>query len=110
MPHGSLDTWAETFVSLSAPEDSVKTVARRLRTELSAVLEPLSKRGWGVVRRGAHVAGFINGLPFIYHVHMGEQRLGEHPPKLHPEYPTAQMSTVDQRQHLADGSCAQSRN
>jgi hypothetical protein len=110
MPRGSLDMWAATFVESLCAEDSVKAVAIRLETELSAVLEPLSKRGWGPVRRGAHVAGFIDGLPYIYHVHTGDPRLGEHAPRLHPEYPTAQMSTVDHRQHLADGHCAQLRN
>jgi hypothetical protein len=110
MPHGSLETWAATFVDSLCAEDSVKAVALRLETELSAVLEPLSRRGWWPVRRGAHVAGFIDGLPYIYHVHTGDPRHGEHAPKVHPEYPTVQMSTGDHRQHLADGYCAQLRN
>lgn len=111
MPLGSLDSWAATFVETLTAADSVETTGRRLEAELSSVLEPLPKRGWYDVRRGVHVAGFIDGLPHIYHVHTGDPRQGEHAPSLRQDFPVDHMPSLDDyRQHLADGRCAQLRN
>jgi hypothetical protein len=59
MLRGSLDLWAATFVEALTAADSVENVGRRLETELSSVLEPLPKRAWHEVRRGAHIAAYF---------------------------------------------------
>lgn len=64
------------------------------------------------LRRGVHVAGFIDGLPHLYHCHMGE-----HPPKpqsamqVHKDYPDIHGGGLEAyRARIKNGLPGQLRN
>jgi len=60
-------------------------------------------------RRGVHVAGYVDGLPHIYHCHMGHDGEAERELSCYHDYPGE--SDLDRyRQRLTEGPPAQLRN
>jgi hypothetical protein len=110
IPGQEFGSWAQGFVSGLAPQTTLRTATELLANELRGLLEPVTK-SWGIQRRGVHVAGFVDGVPHIYHVHTGDPQIAHHPPRAYFDFPHEHTSGDGEYQEaLASGKRAQLRN
>ena len=80
-----LDYWLADYArDRIKPGMLPRAVAEDLSESLNAALEPDFRSGITKgLRRGVHVAGYRNGIPELYHVHMGEEKGPHLPLKVH---------------------------
>jgi hypothetical protein len=86
LPGKSMEYWMPDFVSEISETDTLEAVGKRLADELTSRLT-VPNMSWGDYRRGIHLAGYVNSIPHIYHVHTGEPTQGHHPPHLYYDIP-----------------------
>ena len=69
------DYWLQRFVSSLPASADIDDVADALASDLNAALQPdyRTTGGTAAMRRGVHVAGYIQGIPHLYHIHMGHE-------------------------------------
>jgi len=66
----TLDIWLADFLNaISRPAPPLRRIGELLVAELSHALNTTSSE---TRRRGVHIAGFEDGLPALYHAHMGD--------------------------------------
>lgn len=79
----------------------MESVASRLAESLSVDLTAAGVDSWNDLRRGVHVAGYVDGLPHLYHVHTGGDLTAQHEPRLFRDFPyEAGVSLADYRARL----------
>jgi hypothetical protein len=86
-----LASLADGFDENTSLEAAAERVAHQLDEKLRALAEEL--HGWGILRRGVHVSGFVRGIPHIYHVHTGDPNHGSHAPRVYRDYPDIHIGT-----------------
>lgn len=97
-----MDRWLSAFIAdQTAAGDRLADVASRLADSLNADLSALGPVAWNKQRRGIHVAGYVEGLPHLYHVHTGGDANASHELRVFPDFPFgAQISLADYRDRL----------
>jgi hypothetical protein len=82
-----MDSWLDSFIASNDTKAAdVESLGASLERELRSALKSES-RTWNQMRRGLHIAGFIHGIPHIYHLHTGGDLANQHEPKLFRDYP-----------------------
>jgi hypothetical protein len=76
-----LDYWLADYArNRIKPGMPPKEVAEDLGESLNSALQPDFRNGIAKgLRRGVHVAGYKDGIPELFHVHMGEEEGPHHP-------------------------------
>jgi hypothetical protein len=85
-----IDSWIADFIDFSiAPGDDLETIGGRLTVQLN---EELSKMGksWDELRCGLHLAGYMNGVPRLWHIDTGHDRGSQHELRLYHDFPEDQ--------------------
>jgi hypothetical protein len=86
--------------------DASDLLAERINEQLAPFASKL--HGWGELRRGVHVSGYVDGLPCIYHVHTGASHDANHSLRVHRDFPDVHGGGADaHRQSLLEGKRAQ---
>jgi hypothetical protein len=83
-PGGGWSQWVLQFVNSVTAEESLDVVAERFCTEVNAQLNRLDIEPG---RRGAHFAGFVKGIPHLYHVHTGGEGETQHGLRVFRDFP-----------------------
>jgi len=83
-----LDRWLTDFIGrrLTA-DDGLEVACTRLADDLNAALSANGPVDWNDQRRGVHVAGFVDGLPHLYHVHTGGDLNAQHELRVFKDFP-----------------------
>src|SRR5688572_28729252 len=83
-PGGKYSEWVGEFVETITREEPLSVTAERFCSDANSRLH----EGFGDHdRRGAHFAGFVGGVPHIYHVHTGKEDKPQHELTLFRDYP-----------------------
>lgn len=78
-----LDYWMDDFVDSEVHNgDTVVSVGEKLNTALN-----LRDTEWEQNVKGIHVAGFMDGVPVLYHVHCDRENEPPHELRLYRDYP-----------------------
>lgn len=80
------DRWLAKFITTISPTESLPSIADRLAANLNQELSN-EHRPWSDLRRGIHVAGYVDGLPHLYHVHTGDPAIEEHELRVFRDFP-----------------------
>jgi len=101
-----MDNWLDEFIVANDSKNAdVESLGAILECELRSALKSES-RSWNQMRRGLHIAGFIGGIPHIYHLHTGGDLTNQHEPTLFRDYPYGiQLSPEEFRDRLQAGPC-----
>lgn len=80
------DRWLSQFIASIRDSESLPAIADRLAAELN---HELVKEGepWSELRRGIHIAGYVDGLPHLYHIHTGDPAVEEHELRVFKDFP-----------------------
>ena len=91
-----MDRWLADFIrSQIGSEDRLETACRKLAAALNSALSAAGPVNWNDHRRGVHVAGFVDGLPHLYHVHTGGDPSAQHELRVFRDFPFGINVTLD---------------
>lgn len=84
----SMDMWLQEFISTSVDfGDQLEDVASRLADSLNQAIAGSGTVSWNRERRGIHIAGYVDGLPHLYHVHTGGDPNAQHELRVFRDFP-----------------------
>lgn len=99
-----MDWWLARFIREHVERtDGLLSVAQKLADRLN---EDLRSTGapWEALRRGIHVAGYVDGLPCAYHVHTGTEGEPQHELRVFKNFPDdLEIGLPAYRRYLKDG-------
>lgn len=81
-----IDLWLNDFVDCIEEKAPLDRVASRLVTSITVELEQENKP-WKDLVFGIHIAGYINDLPRLWHIHCGHSNEPPHEPRLYHDFP-----------------------
>lgn len=83
----AMDAWLESFIAKRIQSgDSMPVIADRLAVEMNLQLRATG-RPWAELRRGIHIAGYVDDLPCLYHIHTGGDLAAQHELRVHKDFP-----------------------
>jgi hypothetical protein len=88
------DTWLSQFIASIRTAEPLGVIAQRLADELNAELSR-EGRPWSELRRGIHIAGYVDRLPHLYHVHTGDPTLPQHELQVFKDFPYIHAEDLD---------------
>ena len=90
-----MDTWVKKFIDSRINEnENIESVGQKLTAEIRSELEKENKP-WTDLVFGIHLAGYMNDLPRLWHIHCGHNNEPPHEPRLYHDYPEDQNWTED---------------
>jgi hypothetical protein len=106
------DLWLSRFIGNQVFEqDGLADVCERLAATMNAALSRNGAPDWNRERRGIHVAGYVDGLPHIYHLHTGAENEPQHELRVFKDVPFGVPLTIEEHaERLRDGLGSQLRN
>lgn len=90
-----MDAWLARFIERHDSQSmGLEGMAKSLA---SALTEDLSKEADSGerLRRGIHIAGYVDGLPHLYHVHTGDEGTPQHFPRVFKDFPYVRQPDLD---------------
>ena len=91
-----MDVWLSSFIGRIEPGLPLDSVAERLAQELNSGIDRGKQSG---DRRGIHVAGYVNGLPHLYHLHTGNEGEPQHELRVFKDFPYVHVPSVSEYEH-----------
>jgi hypothetical protein len=83
----AFDQWTADFIAKQLrPDDNLERIGNRYAEQLAAELAKTGK-SWNDLRCGAHLTGYFNDLPRLWHIHTGAEDEPQYPPRLHRDFP-----------------------
>ncbi len=92
-PGGQFSRWISSFVDGMEVGAELEATAERLAAMMR---KNLADAGIAPDRRGIHIAGFVEGVPHLYHIHSGVENQAQHPPALFRDYPDIHCASADE--------------
>jgi hypothetical protein len=88
-----MDTWVKDFIESNIDDnEGIESAGQRLTSGLRSELEK-ENMPWSELDFGIHLAGYINDLPRLWHIHCGHSNEPPHEPRLYHDYPEDQTWT-----------------
>lgn len=88
-----IDSWLRGFIDSSIEDnEEIEAVGQKLTETIRGELEK-ENRPWSELNFGIHLAGYLNNLPRLWHIHCGHVDGPLHEPRLYHDYPEDQNWT-----------------
>lgn len=102
-----MDEWLSEFIEKRIGDNEpIESVGQRLADELNAELKAEQQ----CFQRGIHIAGYVDNLPVLWHVHSGHLDEAPHEIKLYRDYPPTNMEVWEREEAFGSGGFWQLRN